>query len=164
MLRNVDPLTPRGPVYRAYCRLVATPAVGWISKKVGWKLDPLLMRMTRGRLGVGLMLPTAVLETRGARTGALRRNVLIYFHEGGRVTIIASKAGEPSHPAWFHNAKADPDVTFGGDRFRAEVVDDEVNRARLWELADRVFPPYATYRDRAAEAGRVIPIVQLIPT
>jgi hypothetical protein len=49
------------------------------------------MRLTGGRVGMGLLLPTALLETRGARTGRLRRNGVIYFHGDERVTIIGSK-------------------------------------------------------------------------
>jgi deazaflavin-dependent oxidoreductase (nitroreductase family) len=112
---------------------------------------------------MGLMLPTALLETRGARTGRLRRNGVIYFHDGERVVIIASKLGAPEHPSWFHNVRANPDVQLGGQPFRVEVVDDEASRARLWELADRVFPPYSTYRERAARVGRTIPILRLVP-
>jgi deazaflavin-dependent oxidoreductase (nitroreductase family) len=162
-LSYVDPGKRRGVLYRAYARLVGTRAMGWISRLVVWKLDPLLLRVSRGRLGMGLLLPTALLETRGARTGQPRRNGVIYFHDGDRVTIIASKLGLPEHPAWFHNLRAHPEVKFGGQAFRAEVVDDEAERARLWQLADRVFPPYAAYRERAGQAGRTIPIVQLIP-
>jgi deazaflavin-dependent oxidoreductase (nitroreductase family) len=109
------------------------------------------------------MLPTALLETRGARTGRMRRTGVIYFHDGERVTIIASKLGAPEHPSWFHNARANPDVELGGQPFRVQVVDDEPSRARLWELADRVFAPYAAYRENAARAGRTIPILQLVP-
>jgi len=119
------------------------------------------MRLTRGRVGMGIGIPTALLETRGAKSGAPRRNAVIYFHDGDRVTIVASKLGLPQHPAWFHNLQAHPDVTFGGIPMRAEVVTEEVERERLWVLADRVFAPYATYRREAAEAGRTIPIVQL---
>jgi deazaflavin-dependent oxidoreductase (nitroreductase family) len=162
-LRYVDPRAPRGLIYRAYLKLLGTRLAGWLSRKVGWKLDPHLMRLTGGRLGVGLVLPTALLETRGARTGRLRRNVVIYFHDGERVTIMASKLGAPEHPSWFHNARANPDVTFGGRPFRAEVIEDESARTRLWELADLVFPSYAAYRERAAGAGRTIPILQLVP-
>ncbi len=46
---------------------------------------------------------------------------------------------------------------------RATVVSGAAERERLWALADRVFAPYAVYRDEAAEANRVIPIVQLTP-
>jgi deazaflavin-dependent oxidoreductase (nitroreductase family) len=162
-LPYVDPEEHRGVIYRAYARLMGTRPLGWLSRKVGWKLDPLLLRLSGGRIGAGLLLPTALLETRGARTGRPRRNGVIYFHDGERVTIIASKLGMPNHPAWFHNLRAHPDVKFGGQPFRAEVVDDELERARLWRLADRVFPAYAVYRERAARAERAIPIVQLIP-
>lgn len=140
----------------------------WLSKKsvwssIVWKIDPYLLRLTRGRLGTGLLLPTALLQTRGARTGQVRRNAVIYFHDGERVTIFASQAGLPRNPSWFHNARANPDVLFGGQPFRAEIVEDEAAQARLWELADRVFPAFASYRESAAEAGRTIPVLQLIP-
>lgn len=162
-LRYVDPSGRRGPLYRAYARLVGTRLAGWLSRKIAWKLDPYLLRASRGRLGVGLIIPTALLQTRGARSGEVRRNGVIYFHDGERVTIIASKLGLPEHPSWFHNARANPDVLLGGQPFRVEIVEDEASRARLWELADRVFPAYASYRERAARAGRTIPILQLVP-
>jgi deazaflavin-dependent oxidoreductase (nitroreductase family) len=110
---------------------------------------------------MGLVLPTALLETRGAKSGAVRRNGVIYFHDEDRVTIIASKAGDEKHPAWFHNLLAHRDVTLGGIPMRATVVSDEAERDRLWTLADRVFAPYATYRRDAAKVNRKIPIVQL---
>lgn len=110
---------------------------------------------------MGLVLPTALLETEGAKSGARRRNAVIYFHDADKVTIVASKAGAPKHPAWFHNLEAHPDVTFGGIPMRASVVEEEAEQLRIWELADRVFAPYATYRREAAAANRTIPIVQL---
>ena len=119
------------------------------------------MRASGGRLGMGLVLPTALLETRGARTGRPRSNVVIYFHDGERVTIVASKMGLDHDPAWFHNLVADPEVTFGGIPMRATVVEDEAERKRLWALADNVFAPYAAYRREAAITGRTIPIVQM---
>jgi len=162
-LRHVDPSARRGAIYRAFAWLSSTRAMGWLSRKVVWKLDPLLLRLTGGRVGMGMLLPTALLETRGAKSGEARRNAVIYFHDGERVTIVASKLGLPQHPSWFHNLRAHPDVTLGGQPFRAHVVDDPSERDRLWQLADRVFPGYAAYRERAAEADRTIPIVQLTP-
>jgi deazaflavin-dependent oxidoreductase (nitroreductase family) len=158
----VDPQAPRSLPYRAFVRFLRTRIAGWLSMHVVWRLDPHVLRLSRGRVGFGLMLPTALLETRGARTGRPRRNGVIYFHDGDKVTIIASKLGLPGHPAWFHNIRADPDVVLGGALLRAEIVEDEAERARLWELADQVFPPYARYRERAAQSGRRIPIVQLV--
>jgi deazaflavin-dependent oxidoreductase (nitroreductase family) len=162
-LKYVDPTRPPGLFSRAYARLANTRLGRFISVHVMWKVDPYLMRASGGRLGMGLVLPTALLETRGAKSGAPRRNVVIYFHDGDRVTIVASKLGLPQHPAWFHNLEADSEVTFAGIPMRATVVVDDDERRRLWALADRVFAPYAAYRREAAKANRTIPIVQLIP-
>ena len=160
-LRRIDPPARRGPLFRLLTRLLTSPPASWLSRNVLWKLDPHVLRLTGGRIGLAFPLPTALLETTGARSGVTRRNAVIYFHDGDRVTLIASKLGAPENPAWFHNARAHPDVRFGGLPFRATVVDDEAERARLFTLADRLFPPYAVYRERAARAGRAIPILQL---
>jgi deazaflavin-dependent oxidoreductase (nitroreductase family) len=160
-LKYVDPNRPRSLFSRAFASFSATPWGRLFSAKVVWKIDPYLLRATRGRFGMGLVLPTALLETRGAKSGALRRNAVIYFHDKSLVTIVASKAGADKHPAWFHNLRANPDVTFGGIPMRATVVGDEAERQRIWKLADRVFAPYAIYRREAARANRTIPIVQL---
>jgi deazaflavin-dependent oxidoreductase (nitroreductase family) len=160
-LKYVDPNRPRGLFSRAYAAFSTTRLGRFISARVVWKVDPYLLQATRGRLGMGLVLPTALLETRGAKSGAVRRNAVIYFHDEDRVTIIASKAGDEKHPAWFHNLRAHPEVTFGGIPMRATVVSDKAEQQRLWMLADGVFAPYATYRREAAKANRRIPIVQL---
>ena len=146
-----------------YAALVGTRLLGWVSRRIAWKLDPYLLSLTRGRVGTGMALPTALLETRGARSGQRRRNGVIYFHDHDNVIIVASKLGLSTHPAWFHNLRANPDVLLGGQPFTAQVVEDEDERQRLWMLADRVFPSYEAYRARAAVVGRTIPIVQLIP-
>jgi deazaflavin-dependent oxidoreductase (nitroreductase family) len=162
--RHVDPRRPRGRLYRAWARFTGSRLGLWLSRKIGWKVDPVLLRLTRGRLGTALVIPTALLETRGTRSGRVRRNGVIYFNDGEAVIVIASKAGAPEHPAWFHNIQAHPDdVRLNGQLFRVEIVEDEADRSRLWELADRVFPPFAGYRESAARSGRTIPIVQLVP-
>jgi deazaflavin-dependent oxidoreductase (nitroreductase family) len=162
-LKHVDPNRQQGRLSRLYAALANTRLGRFLSVHMVWKLDPYLMRLTGGRLGMGMVLPTALLETRGAKSGAVRHNAVIYFHDGERVTIVASKLGLPQHPAWFHNLRADPEVTFGGVPMRAIVIGDETERRRLWALADRVFAPYAVYRREATKANRTIPIVQLCP-
>jgi deazaflavin-dependent oxidoreductase (nitroreductase family) len=160
-LKYVDPNRRPGPFSRAYAAFSNTRLARFLSVHVVWKVDPFLMRLTRGHLGLNLTIPTALLETTGAKSGAVRRNVVIYFHDGDRVMIIASKLGFATHPAWFHNLRANPEVTLGGIPMRATVVSDAAERRRLWTLADRVFAPYAVYRQEAARANRTIPIVQL---
>ncbi len=162
-LRYVDPYKRRGRLYLAMTRLSATKAGAWFSVNVAWKLDPHLLKLTNGRFSTAGPLATALLESRGARTGQPRRNATLYFHDGDRVTIIASKRGWPKNPAWYYNLRKHPDIVFGNLPFHAEVVEDEAERQRLWDLADRVFPEYADYREQAGKAGRVIPIFQLVP-
>jgi hypothetical protein len=96
--KYVDPTRPRTLFSRAYAGFSATRLGRFISAKIVWRIDPHLLRLTRGRFGMGLVLPTALLETRGAKSGARRRNAVIYFHDGDRVTIVASKAGHERHP------------------------------------------------------------------
>jgi len=167
-LPHVDPSAANGPLHRALVWLLSSSAMTRLSAtalwgRVTWSVDRYLLRVTHGRLGLGLVLPTALLETVGARTGQRRRTAVIYFHDGERVTIIASHAGRPGNPSWFYNARSNPDVVLGGLPFRAEVIEDEARRAELFELADRVFPAFATYRETATRAGRTIPILQLVP-
>jgi len=160
-LKHVDPTRRPGPIRRAYAALANTRLGRFLSEHLVWKVDPWLMRATGSRLGLGLPMPTALLETTGARSGEPRRNVVIYFHDGDLATIVASKLGMPEHPAWFHNLLDEPNVVLGGLPMRATVVVDEAERRRLWALADNVFAPYADYRRQAAKSGRDIPIVQL---
>src|SRR5438034_3941550 len=148
-LRHVDPQKRRGRLYLAICRFSATKAGGWLSVNVAWRIDPHLLKLTRGRLSTAWPVAAALLETRGARTGRPRRNATLYFHDGDRVTIIASLRGWPRNPAWYYNLRTHPDVVFGGLPFRAEVVEDEAEQQRLWVLADRGYPQYAVSRATA---------------
>jgi deazaflavin-dependent oxidoreductase (nitroreductase family) len=135
----------------------------WLSEKIAWNIDPYLLKFTGGRLATSAPVASALLETRGARTGRPRRNATLYFHDGDRVTIIASFRGEPKHPSWYYNIRADLNVVYGGRPLRAQIISDNDERQRLWQLADRVFPQFALYRDWAARTGRSIPIIQLLP-
>jgi deazaflavin-dependent oxidoreductase (nitroreductase family) len=160
-LKVVTPPRRPGRLRRWFSVLAATPWARQFSRRISWRLDPVLLRVTRNRVSTTLMIRAAVLETRGARTGQPRRNAVIYFHDGERVIIVASNAGAPHHPSWFHNICAHPDVTFGGVPMLAAVVRDEHEERRLAELGDRVFPAFASYRRDAARHGRAVPVVGL---
>ncbi len=162
-VRYVDPHRRRGFLYRAWAHSVATPFGFWLSRHIAWKVDPYLLRLTRGRIGSALIIPTLLLETVGARSGEPRRNGVIYFHDGDKVILVASNAGAPRHPSWFFNLRANPDIKLNGQPYHAEVVEDEAERARLWELGDQVFPPFASYRALAAQSNRIIPLLRLLP-
>jgi deazaflavin-dependent oxidoreductase (nitroreductase family) len=76
------------------------------------------------------------------------------FHEEGRVVAVAaSKAGEPSNPAWFHNLRAHPETTIqiGSEvrKVRARVATDE-ERGLLWPQFLAFYPGYDFFQRRAA--------------
>lgn len=157
------PTARPGRFRRAYAALATTRVARFASRHVSWRLDPVLLRLTGGRLASTLVFPTAVLETRGARSGARRRNAVITVADGDRTVVVASNAGDPRHPAWFHNLRADPDVLLAGRPVRATTIDDPAERERVWALADAVFPAFARYRRDASATGRTIPLVALTP-
>src|SRR3954469_19154045 len=168
-LPHVDPEAPRGALSSAMIRLLGTRPVLWFESIPVWRfvwgrLVALLWRLAGGRLGGDAPLPTGLLETRDTRNGRPHRRVLFYVHDRDRVTLIATTGGLPRDPHWYENALASPEVRFGGEAFRAEPVNAEAERHRLWALADRYFPPFAAYRARAAGIGREMPILQLTPT
>jgi deazaflavin-dependent oxidoreductase (nitroreductase family) len=99
--------------------------------------------------------PILLLTTTGPRTGR-RTTVPVGFavDDKKRVFVVASKAGAPQHPAWFHNLRANPTVTVelgdGSYQARAVVTAGE-ERERLYRMVsdgtsayekntDRVFP------------------------
>jgi deazaflavin-dependent oxidoreductase (nitroreductase family) len=100
----------------------------------------------------------------GAKTGARRISPLLYVEDGDNLAIIASKGGNPTHPAWYHNLRAHPDVEVelhrGVRPVRARVAEGE-ERERIWREAAAVWPDYDTYQRRAPH--RKIPVVVLEP-
>jgi deazaflavin-dependent oxidoreductase (nitroreductase family) len=129
-----------------------------------WKLHPRLYRWSGGRIGGRVMnLPVLLLRTRGRKTGAPRENALMYLPKEGAWVVIASVLGEPRHPAWYHNLRAEPQVQIqvgsAVHEVRARDAEGE-ERERLWtELVERQ-PDYADY---AGRTSRRIPVVVLEP-
>ncbi len=104
-------------------------------------------------------VPTLLLTTRGKQSGTARRTALIYAQDGGRYVVTASYGGSPTHPDWYVNIEADPEVVLqvGEDKFRASAERDSPdNRAHLWDLVTAVWPDYNKY---ATKTTREIPLV-----
>lgn len=102
-----------------------------------------------------------ILSTRGAKSGELRENPLVYSKDGERIVIIASKGGAPTHPSWFHNLQAHPDVTIevGGEKFKARAhVPDGEEYERLYRQHADINPNFYDYRTKTT---RQIPVVVL---
>jgi len=102
-----------------------------------------------------------LLTTTGAKSGTLRTTPLVYLPDGDRLVVIASKGGAPTHPAWYHNLVAHPDVTVevGSEMLpvRAAVLSGE-ERDRLYARQAALRPAFAEYQ---AKTTRRIPVVAL---
>ena len=102
-----------------------------------------------------------LLTTTGARTGARHTNPVGYLPDGDRIVVIASAAGSPRHPDWFHNLVATPVVQVEDGVFTYDakaVVLDGAERDELWARAVEADPGWAEYQ---AKTTRRIPVVAL---
>ena len=104
---------------------------------------------------------TMLLTTIGAKSGLSRINPLVYTMDGDRVIIIASKGGSPTHPDWYHNLVAHPEVTveLGSERFQARaIVAAGAERRRLY---DRMAAQMTFFADYEKKTAREIPLIIL---
>ena len=122
-------------------------------------------RENGGKVGGRFENATIVLlHTIGAKTGKERVVPLVAQPlDGGRYAIFASHGGSPTHPDWYHNLCANPQVTFEvGTRTvhaTARVAKDE-ERERIWSTQKRDRPYFADYEKKTM---RQIPVIVLEP-
>ena len=106
-------------------------------------------------------MPLLLLTTKGAKSGVSRTNPLAYLRDGDRYVIIASYAGAPTNPPWYHNLLANPNVRIevGGQSFdaRAEVV-KEPERSALYQKVEAAMPVVSEYKRKTQ---RSIPVIAL---
>ena len=105
--------------------------------------------------------PLLLLITTGAKSGKQRINPLAYHTDGERLVVIATKNGAPTHPDWYHNLVAHPDVSVevGTESFEARAtVVEGAERDELYAKRVAVMPIFAEYQ---AMTTRTIPVVVL---
>ena len=104
-------------------------------------------------------LPVIIVTHTGNRTGAIRKTPLMRVKDGANYVLVGSQGGAPAHPVWVHNLRASPAVEIRDhtvvQAMRVREVEDEAERARLWDIAVAAFPPYAEYQTRTP---RKIPV------
>ena len=104
-------------------------------------------------------LPVIIVTHTGNKTGAIRKTPLMRVKDGANYILIGSMGGAPKNPAWVHNLRTNPAVEIRDhtavQAMRVREVEDEAERARLWDLAVAAYPPYAEYRTRTT---RRIPV------
>lgn len=164
LVPEVDPFQEKTAFERFMERVGQMRPITWFVVNVGTHVDPMLMRLSGGRVNVIGMDAVVVLHHVGAKTGQARQTPLVYFTEGPDVILTASNGGAARHPAWLHNLRANPAVELWvgkrGGPYRARVANAE-ERAVLWAKANALFAGYDGYQKLAGD--REIPVVICSP-
>jgi deazaflavin-dependent oxidoreductase (nitroreductase family) len=120
-------------------------------------------RANQGRVGGGFEgAPLLLLHTRGAKSGAERVHPVMYLAFEGRTYVFASKAGADSHPDWYHNLLAHPEVEVelgGATRSARANPVTGAERDRIYAEQVQRIPGFGEYQ---AKTNRVIPVVELV--
>ena len=150
---------------------VFRPGVAWFSRTLFFRrvgptimppLERMMARLTKGRVQLsGLLLPSLVLHTVGAKSGLERDVTLMYCPDGDDILITGSNYAREGHPAWTSNLLKNPDaaVSIRARRFEVRatpIADDE--REAVWRTLEQHWPGYRGY-ERAS--GRVLRIFRL---
>ena len=125
-----------------------------------------ILAMSFGKLGWNAAgMPALELTTVGRKSGQKRSVMLTSpVQQGDTIVIVASRGGDPTHPAWFLNLRDNPDVEVaykGGKRkpMKARVATAE-ERAEMWPKVTSAYKGYAGYQEKTT---REIPLVLLEP-
>lgn len=128
----------------------------WVADQVA------LYESSGGTAGITLRdtgLPVILVINRGRATGAIRKTPLMRVVDGNNYILVASQGGMPKNPLWYYNLKADPNVEIRDQTnvyaMRVREVTDAAERARLWDIAVKAFPPYQEYQNKTT---RIIPL------
>jgi deazaflavin-dependent oxidoreductase (nitroreductase family) len=103
-----------------------------------------------------------LLHTKGAKSGQERINPMMYLDYEGRRYIFASYSGAPTHPDWYHNLVAHPNVTVEAGTETYEATASPVSleeRDRIYPIQAERFPNFAEYE---LKTTRKIPVVELV--
>ena len=128
--------------------------------------ERLLTRLSGGRVQVsGLLVPSLMLYTTGARSGRQHESPLMYTLDGhGRALVAGTSFAREKHPAWTYNLLANPDavITVKGRRLfvRATLIDDDREREEAWRRIEQQWPGYRGYE---RDSGRRVRIFRLQP-
>jgi deazaflavin-dependent oxidoreductase (nitroreductase family) len=147
------------------------PPVAWLARTrvfraIGPRVMPPFERvmdwLTHGRTQAsGLLVPSLVLHTTGAKTGEPRESALMYCPDGDDMLVTGSNFARDTHPAWTSNLLKNPDaaVSLHGRRIpvRATLV-PAAQRESIWKQLEGNWPGYREY-ERAA--GRELRIFRL---
>jgi F420H(2)-dependent quinone reductase len=105
--------------------------------------------------------PLVLVTMKGAKSGLERIYPLMSAPYKGNYLAVASKGGAPTHPEWYFNLLAHPEVTVevGTEKFTAtaRLLEGE-ERAEAYVVAAESYPPYIDYQKKT---DREIPVFLL---
>lgn len=119
-------------------------------------------RANSGKVGSFGDAPLLLLHAVGAKSGKTHVQPLVYLPDDGRYVVFASKAGAPTNPAWYHNLKANPEVSIEVGDETVAVIAREVTgeeRDRLFNAQAQAMPQFAEYAEKTT---RLIPAIALV--
>ena len=154
----------RRQLRRAVARFSRTRFFRRVGPTIMPPLERAIAKLTGGRVQMsGLLVPSLVLHSIGARSGLERDTTLMYCSEGESMLVTGSNFARDAHPAWTSNLLAHPDVAVSvrGRRIevRAELIGQH-EREEVWAYIERQWPGYRGY-ERAS--GRTLRIFRLMP-
>ena len=98
--------------------------------------------------------PIVLFTTTGAKSGKKRFVPLMRVEENGKYAMVASKGGDPEHPAWYHNVKAHPQVTAQDGEKVVELTAREIEGAELGRYWPRLVALWPAYQEHYERRGR----------
>src|SRR5260370_11472791 len=82
--------------------------------------------------------PVIVLTSVGAKTGKLRKTPLMRVENDGEYAVVASLGGAPTHPVWYYNLTANPQVELQDGPVKKEYRAREVTGGGRADWMERV--------------------------
>jgi deazaflavin-dependent oxidoreductase (nitroreductase family) len=108
-------------------------------------------------------LPVIILTSVGAKSGKLRKTPLMRVEHDGEYAVVASLGGAPTHPVWYYNLTANPQVELQDGPVKKDYLAREVSGAERviwWDRALAAYPDYAEYQKKTT---RTLPVFVLTP-
>jgi len=162
------PVQQADPVVRAVRAVVApltrTRVFRWAAPRAMPPIEQAIAALTGRSVQLsGLLVPSLILTTTGAKTGLARDSVLMYTADGRGSAIVAGTSfARDKHPAWTYNLLAHPEaeIDVRGRRYavRASLIEG-AEREAAWQRIERQWPGYRAYE---RESGRVVRLFRLV--
>ncbi len=121
-------------------------------------------RKNKGKVGGPFSgSPLLLINHTGAKTQKVRVNPVMYLKDGNRFLVFGSKGGADTHPDWYHNLKAHPDVKIEVGNETIDAHAEEIKgaeRDKLYARQAALYPQFAEYQKKTK---RIIPVIAFTP-